>query len=160
MSVFSVPLSLSFTVTHGHSWTFKECIFVLLTTNRVSSSNLFHHNLRLLPAEANSKVYKDFSRSSETLDRRSGALSHEQENAQRQFWFKKKESIKMHQEISGWKTFPKAIVLSRKCYYPDMAFLRHPSLSGQIPWKSKLSKVTYLPGSCKRVGEAVTVPQS
>lgn len=56
--------------------------------------------------------------------------------------FEKNTTIKMYQETSGWKTFPKAIVLSRKCYYPDMAFLRHPSLSGQIPWKSKLSKVT------------------
>lgn len=54
----------------------------------------------------------------------------------------KKMSIKKHQETSGWKTFPKAIVLNRKCYYPDMAFLRNLSRSGKIPWKSKLSKVT------------------
>lgn len=37
---------------------------------------------------------------------------------------------------------PKAIALNRKCSYPNMAFLRHPFLSEQIPWKSKLSKVT------------------
>lgn len=85
--LFSVPLSLFLTASHGYSWPFKESAFLLFLWIQSFGSNLsLSRTLGCCPQRPTAKSSKDISWSSEILVSRSDTLSQQHVNTPPQFW--------------------------------------------------------------------------